>query len=92
MYAADKIGPHCGDASADCATERRIKSSPVTRRSRPLPWRLNPLAMADVLGGGAVDVTMVVTLAHIYGLEMSTMHAKGLVIVDPESRRLGAFG
>lgn len=40
---------------------------------------LNPVAVADVLGGTAVDVTMVVTLAHIYGLEMSTVHARRLV-------------
>jgi hypothetical protein len=40
---------------------------------------LNPVAVADVLGGTAIDVTMVVTLAHIYGLEMSTVHARSLV-------------
>ncbi|MFW6169221.1 MAG: DUF697 domain-containing protein [Planctomycetota bacterium] len=40
---------------------------------------LNPVAVADVVGGSAVDVTMVVTLAHIYGLELSVAHARGLV-------------
>ena len=40
---------------------------------------LNPVAVADVLGGSAVDMTMVVTLAHIYGLELSVVHARGLV-------------
>lgn len=40
---------------------------------------LNPLAVADVLGGTAVDATMVVTLAHVYGLELSTMHARRLI-------------
>jgi GTPase len=40
---------------------------------------LNPVAVADVLGGSAVDVTMVVTLAHIYGLELSVKHARNLI-------------
>jgi uncharacterized protein (DUF697 family) len=40
---------------------------------------LNPVAVADVLGGSLVDVTMVATLAHIYGLQMSWMHAQKLV-------------
>ena len=40
---------------------------------------LNPVAVADVLGGSAVDVTMVVTLAHVYGLELSVKHARNLI-------------
>ena len=40
---------------------------------------MNPVAVADVLGGTAVDVSMVVTLAHIYGLEMTWTHARRLV-------------
>ena len=39
----------------------------------------NPVAIADVLGGTAVDAAMVVTLARIYGLEMTTSHAQQLV-------------
>src|SRR5690606_26085238 len=33
----------------------------------------------DVLGGSAIDVTMVVTLAGIYGLDLSWEHARRLV-------------
>jgi small GTP-binding protein len=40
---------------------------------------LNPVPIADLLGGSAVDVTMVVTLSHIYGLELSWRHARQLV-------------
>ena len=40
---------------------------------------LNPVPVADILGGGAVDVTMVITLSHIYGLEMSWHHARALI-------------
>ena len=40
---------------------------------------LNPVGVIDVLGGSAVDAAMVVTLAHIYGLELSWVHARKLV-------------
>jgi small GTP-binding protein len=40
---------------------------------------LNPIPVADVLGGTAVDVTMVITLSHIYGLDISWRHARQLV-------------
>ncbi len=40
---------------------------------------LNPMPIVDVVGGSAVDATMVLTLAHIYGLEMTWSHARGLV-------------
>jgi GTPase len=41
---------------------------------------LNPLPLADVFGGVAIDAAMIVTLAAVYGLEMSTAHAKELAI------------
>jgi small GTP-binding protein len=41
---------------------------------------LNPLPLADVFGGVAIDGAMIVTLAAVYGLEMSTTHAKDLAI------------
>lgn len=40
---------------------------------------LNPVPVADILGGSAVDITMVVTLSHIYGLQISWKHARELV-------------
>ncbi|MEX2115201.1 MAG: GTP-binding protein [Pirellulales bacterium] len=40
---------------------------------------LNPVPAADVLGGSAVDVTMVVTLAHIYGIPLTWMNARKLI-------------
>lgn len=40
---------------------------------------LNPSPVADVIGGAATDVALVVTLAGIYGLQMSWMHARSLV-------------
>jgi small GTP-binding protein len=40
---------------------------------------LNPIPVADLLGGSAVDVTMVITLSRIYGLDISWRHARELV-------------
>ena len=39
---------------------------------------LNHVPIADIAGGLAVDAAMVVTLANVYGLEMSWMHAQRL--------------
>ena len=38
----------------------------------------NPVPFGDILGGVAVDVTMVMMLAKVYGLEMSSSKAKEL--------------
>jgi GTPase len=40
---------------------------------------LTPLPVADVVGGSAVDVTMVVTLAHIYGMSLTWNNARQLI-------------
>ncbi|QDU87083.1 GTPase Era [Pirellulimonas nuda] len=40
---------------------------------------LNPVAMADIAGGIAVDATMVMNLAAVYGIELSTAGAGDLV-------------
>jgi small GTP-binding protein len=39
----------------------------------------NPVPLTDVLSGAAIDVVMVGTLAKMYGLELSWMHARALV-------------
>lgn len=40
---------------------------------------LNPVPAADVIGGSAIDVTMVVTLAHIYGISLTWNNARQLI-------------
>ncbi len=40
---------------------------------------LTPMPVADVLGGSAVDVTMVVTLAHVYGISLTWTNARQLI-------------
>lgn len=46
---------------------------------KSLAVALNPGAVLDVLGGTAVDVTMVITLGRIYGIGITTSNASSLV-------------
>ncbi|MCA9218231.1 MAG: YcjF family protein, partial [Planctomycetales bacterium] len=41
---------------------------------------LNPVAGVDVLGGVAVDVTMILALARTYGMEMTAANARSLLM------------
>ena len=78
LYAADK-----SDRVATLRVQLRNKSANQAIWSyasiKSLAVALNPVPVADIVGGSAVDVTMVVTLAHIYGLEMSWHHARRLI-------------
>jgi small GTP-binding protein len=78
MYAADR-----SDRIAALRVQVRDRQAGHTVWSyaviKSLAVALNPVPLVDTLGGVAVDATMVATLAHIYGLEMSWMHARGLV-------------
>lgn len=78
LYAADKT-----DRIVAIRIQLRDRRARQVIRSyaglKAIAVALNPIAVADVVGGSAVDVTMVVTLAHIYGLELSLVHARGLV-------------
>ncbi|HEY2895352.1 MAG TPA: GTP-binding protein [Pirellulales bacterium] len=40
---------------------------------------LTPLPAVDVLAGSAVDVTMVITLAHVYGMSLTWTNARRLI-------------
>ena len=46
---------------------------------KSLAVALNPGAVLDVLGGTAVDATMIVNLGRIYGIGITTANARGLV-------------
>ncbi len=78
MYAADK-----SDRIAALRVQFRDRQASQTVWSyavlKSVAVALNPMPGLDTLGGAAVDTTMVFTLAHIYGLEMSWTHARGLV-------------
>ncbi|QDT01097.1 YcjF family protein [Adhaeretor mobilis] len=46
---------------------------------KSLAVALNPVAVTDVLGGAAVDATMVVNLGKIYGIEVTMANARELI-------------
>ena len=79
MYAADKT-----DRIAKLRIEFRERQANQTIWSfasfKALAVAFNPIAIADVLGGTAVDASMIVTLAHIYGLEISWASARRLIM------------
>jgi hypothetical protein len=78
MYAADK-----SDRIATLRVQLRDRKANQTIWTyaviKSAAVALNPIGGVDTLGGTAVDATMVCTLAHIYGLQMSWTHARRLV-------------
>ncbi len=78
MYAADK-SDHIATIRVQMRDRRARQVIASYASLKSVAVALNPIGYADVLGGSVVDMTMVVTLAHIYGLELSMMHARGLI-------------
>lgn len=78
MYAADK-----SDRVAALRIQLRERQATQTIWSyaavKAAAVGLNLVPGLDTLGGVAIDAAMVATLAHIYGLSMSWMHARRLV-------------
>lgn len=78
MYAADK-----SDRIAAVRVRMRDDKANTVIWSyaamKAIAVALTPVPAVDVLGGSAVDITMVVTLAHIYGIPLTTMNARRLI-------------
>jgi len=78
MYAADK-----SDRMAALRVRMRNEKATTTIWSyavmKSLAVALNPGAVLDVMGGMAVDVTMVATLGKVYGIQITTANARELV-------------
>lgn len=78
MYAADK-----SDRMGAMRVRMRNEKATATIWSfavlKALGVASNPLAVADVLGGTAVDAVMVVTLGKVYGIEITTANARELI-------------
>jgi len=78
MYAADK-----SDRIASLKVEIRARTANATiwsyATTKSIAVAVNPLPVADVIGGTAVDVAMVVHLAHAYGIEVNWSSAQQLV-------------
>lgn len=79
MYAADR-------SDRIAALKVRMRDEQATRiiwsyaAMKSIGVALNPLPAADVLGGSAVDATMVVTLAHVYGISLGWANARSLIV------------
>jgi small GTP-binding protein len=78
MYAADK-----SDRIATLKIRMRDEQATAIIWSyaamKSIGVALTPLPVADVLGGSAVDATMVVTLAHMYGMSLTWTNARQLI-------------
>ncbi|MEM7454479.1 MAG: GTP-binding protein [Planctomycetota bacterium] len=77
LYAADK-----SDKIATLRVEMRNKEADrviwTMAGTKAMVVALNPLPVADVIGGVAIDALMIVTLSRVYGLNFSMAQARGL--------------
>lgn len=78
MYAADR-----SDRMAALRVRMRNEKATATIWSfavmKAIGVASNPLAVADVIGGTAVDAVMVMTLGKVYGIEITTANARELI-------------
>ncbi|MAT69517.1 MAG: GTP-binding protein [Planctomycetaceae bacterium] len=87
MFAADKTDRmHALRVQLREAEANRVIWSFAVTKS--LAVAINPVAVADVLGGMAVDATMIVTLGRIYGIPISRKNAHTLAISIAKSAGL----
>jgi len=78
MFAADK-SDRMAALRVRLREDRAAKTIWSFAVTKSLAVALNPLPAVDVLGGTAVDATMVVTLGRIYGIEITASNARALV-------------
>jgi small GTP-binding protein len=78
MFAADR-----SDRIAAVRVRMREERAAATVWSyavtKAIAVALNPVPVADIVGGSAVDVAMVVTLAKVYGITLTTANARALI-------------
>jgi small GTP-binding protein len=79
LYAADK-----SDRITTIKMQMRDERATATIWSyaamKAVAVAITPVPVADVLGGSAVDATMVVTLAHVYGIRLTSANAQQLIV------------
>jgi small GTP-binding protein len=78
MYAADK-SDRIGTMKIRMRDEQATTIIWSYAAMKSIGVALTPLPAADVLAGSAVDVTMVVTLAHVYGMSLTWINARQLI-------------
>jgi hypothetical protein len=78
LYAADK-----SDRIAAIKMRMRDERATATiwsyAAAKALGVAVTPVPALDVIGAGAVDATMVVTLAHVYGIPLTWVNARQLI-------------
>jgi small GTP-binding protein len=77
MYAADK-SDRMGALRVKMRNERAQQTIWSFMILKAVGVASNPLAVADVVGGTALDAAMVVTLGKVYGIEITTANAREL--------------
>jgi hypothetical protein len=78
MYAADK-SDRIGALRVRMRNDRAMTIIWSYAVMKALAVAVNPGAVIDVVGGSAVDATMVVTLGRVYGIQITTANARELV-------------
>ncbi len=78
MFAADK-SDRMGALRVQMRESKAAKTVWSYAVMKSLAVALNPGAVIDVLGGTAVDATMVANLGRIYGIRVTTANARDLV-------------
>ena len=78
MYAADR-SDRMGALRVRMRNEKATAAIWSFAALKAIGVASNPLAVADVIGGTAVDAVMVVTLGKIYGIEITTANARELI-------------
>ena len=77
MYAADK-SDRMGALRVRMRNEKAKQTIWSFMVLKAVGVASNPLAVADVVGGTALDAAMVVTLGRVYGIEITTANAREL--------------
>jgi small GTP-binding protein len=78
MYAADK-SDRIGVLRVRMREERANAVIWSYAAMKAVTVAINPIPITDVLAGSAVDVTMVVTLARVYGFQLTWINARKLI-------------
>lgn len=78
MYAADR-SDRMGALRVRMRNEKAMATIWSFAVMKSLAVALNPSIALDVVGGTAVDVTMVVALGRVYGIQITTANAKELI-------------
>lgn len=77
MYAADR-SDRMGALRVRLRNEKARQTIWTFMVMKAVGVASNPLAVADVVGGTALDAAMVVTLGKVYGIEITTANAREL--------------